>query len=340
MMQRYGSLKAMLRMTLCILLCLCFCASAAASGVEIDEEGGTWDYDRGIYTDPTGAQYEITPEGVDEGGSSGATTTQGEGGAIIIDTGEQDELAGAVKKEDGSIEIESGTYGVDIEESPTRAPLEGEAWQAALDGVAARNGKDTPTVWTNPATGEAVAVEVVYMGIGRSMIVVDGQKKLVNTVDLKWQTEAPEDKVLAVVRHARYAWLHKSPSSDKKVLKFKQVYRNSVLRVLATGRNWTFVDHEGDRAYVPTSTLEFYANDHTEFEGGYLSLNGKIKGKGRVQVRDFASDKIVEGFQPGTPVTVFDILDDFGYAEIDVAGWHCVVRLECLTLERSLASAE
>ena len=61
MMQRYGSLKAMLRMTLCILLCLCFCASAAASGVEIDEEGGTWDYDRGIYTDPTGAQARAAP---------------------------------------------------------------------------------------------------------------------------------------------------------------------------------------------------------------------------------------------------------------------------------------
>ena len=261
---------------------------------------------------------------------------------MIIDTGEADPMAGAKKNSDGSIEVESGTGGVDIEIEPTRAPLEGEDWQAALDSVAARNGKDTPTVWTDPATGVTVAVEVVYMGIGRSMISVDGQKKLVNTSELKWQTEAPEDKVLAVVR-SRYVWLHKSPSNKITVLKFKQVYRDSVVRVLATGKNWTFVDYNGDRAYVVTNGLEFYANDHTDTEPGYLSLNGKIKGKGKIQVRDYETEAIIKDengtvfYQPGTPVTVFDFLED--YAEIDVGGYHCVVKLDCLTLERSLVSA-
>ena len=314
-----------------LLVYLCaLCACAAASGIETDEDGGTWDYNRGVYTDPSGEEHEIVRDDSDNSSSSGGN------GAMIIDTGEQDNTAGAKKNADGSIEVESGQFGVDMDDSPTRAPLEGDEWQAALDGVAARNGKDTPTVWTDPSTGTSVSVEVVYMGIGRSMVKVDGQKKLVNTVDLKWQTEAPEDKVLAVVR-SRYVWLHKAPSNDKKVLKFKQVYRDSVVRVLATGKNWTFVDHEGDRAYVVTNGLEFFANDHTDFEGGYLSLNGKIKGKGRVQVRDFSTGSIIDGFQPGTPVTVFDFLED--YAEIDVAGWHCVVKIDCLTLERSLADA-
>ena len=333
MKRKTGSLKALLLLMLCAVLCLSAVVSTAGSGVETDEEGGVWDYDRGIYTDPTGTQHEI----VSDGDTSTSGSVSGNDGAMVIDTGEKDDTAGAKKNSDGSIEVESGQFGVDIEDSPTRAPLEGDDWQAALDGVAARNGKDTPTVWTDPATGQTVEVEVVYVGIGRSMVIVDGQKRLVNTVDLKWQTEAPEDKVLAVVR-SRYVWLHKSPSNAKTVLKFKQVYRDSVVRVLATGKNWTFVDHEGDRAYVVTNGLEFFANDHTEFEAGYLSLNGKIKGKGRVQVRDMATGSIVEGFQPGTPVTVFDFLDD--YAEIDVAGFHCVVKLDCLTLERTLAAAE
>ena len=320
---------------LCVALCLCVFLSAAASGIETDEDGGTWDYGRGIYTDPTGQQHQISNDG-DSG--SGSSTNTNNGNAMIIDTGEADPMAGAKKNSDGSIEVESGTGGVDIEIEPTRAPLEGEDWQAALDSVAARNGKDTPTVWTDPATGVTVQVDVVYMGIGRSMIIVDGEKKLVNTVDLKWETEAPENKVLAVVR-SRYVWLHKAPSNDKTVLKFKQVYRDSVVRVLATGKNWTFVDHEGDRAYVVTSGLDFYTNDHTEFEGGYLSLNGKIKGKGRIQVRDMDTGSILEGFQPGTPVTVFDILEDYDYAEIDVAGLHCVVKLNCLTLESSLTAS-
>ena len=332
MKQVNSSLKTLFLLMLCVLLCLSAYSLSAASGVETDEDGGVWDYAHGIYTDPQGEQHEIV---VDE--SAGSSGSSGGDGAMVIVTGEQDPTAGAVQKQDGSIEIQSGQFGVDIEDSPTRAPLEGEEWQAALDSVVARNGKDTPTVWVNPATGEAVSVEVVYVGIGRSMIKVNGQKQLVNTADLKWETEAPDDKVLAVVR-SRYVWLHKSPSNDKKVLKFKQVYRDSVVRVLATGKNWTFVDHEGDRAYVVTNGLEFYANDHTDFEGGYLSLNGKIKGKGRVQVRDFGTGSIVDGFQPGTPVTVFDYLDD--YAEIDVAGYHCVVKIDCLTLERALAAAE
>ena len=322
---------------LCVVLCLAVCVPAIASGIERDEDGGVWDYNRGIYTDPTGQQHQIT-----DGGGSSDSNQSGGGNAMVIDTGEEDPMAGAKKNADGSIEVESGTGGVDIEIEPTRAPLEGEAWQAALDSVAARNGKDTPTVWIDPADGTPVSVEVVYMGIGRSMILVDGQKKLVNTTELKWETEAPEDQVLAVVR-SRYVWLHKSPSNKITVLKFKQVYRDSVVRVLATGKNWTFVDYNGDRAYVVTSGLEFYANDHTDFEPGYLSLNGKIKGKGKIQVRDFRTEAIIKNesgivfYQPGTPVTVFDILDN--YAEIDVGGYHCVVVLSCLTLERSLASA-
>ena len=74
---------------------------------------------------------------------------------------------------------------------------------------------------------------------------------------------------------------------SKKVLKYKQVYRDSVVRVLATGKNWTFVDHEGDRAYVVTNGLEFFANDHTDYEGGYLSLNGKTKVKGKNHTFDY-----------------------------------------------------
>ena len=335
-----NGLKTLILLVLCALLCL-LCASALSENYVVEEDGSKW-YDDGRIQWPDGSwgEWENTDQAggnnSSSGSDSGSATITNEDGSMTVVTGEEDPVAGAVKNEDGSIEIESGTGGIDIDDSPTRAPLEGAAWEAALAGVAARNGKDTPTAWTDPATGTSYAADVVYMGIGRSMIEVDGERKLVNTVDLWWPTEAPEDQVLAVVS-SRYAWMHKSPSNKITVLKFKQIYKDSVVRVLATGKNWTFIDHEGDRAYVKTSTLEFYANDHTDIEAGYLSLNGKIKGKGIVQVRDMDTMSILDSFQPGTPVTVFDILE--GFAEIDVAGWHCVVMLECLTLERALADA-
>ena len=324
-----GSLKALFLLMLCVILAFP-CAASAASGVETDEEGGIWDYNKGVYTDPTGKQHAISSD--DSSPSTPSAT--GDGSPMIIDTGEKDDTAGAKKNADGSIEVESGQFGVDIDESPTRAPLEGEAWQAALDSVAARNGRETPTTWTDPATGTAVSVEVVYMGIGRSMIKVDGHKKLVNTVDLKWETSAAEDQVLAVVR-SRQIWMRKYPNDDRKNIKFEKVFRCSIVRVISVKKGWALVDYDGKRGYVKTGTLEFFANDHTEVENGYLSLNGKIKGKGRVQVRDPETMGILTGFQPGTPVTVFDILDDF--AEIDVEGRHCYVNLSCLTLEQTVA---
>ena len=331
-------MKRIICLLLCACLCLAACIWAAASGVETDEDGGVWDYGRGIYTDPTGQEYEITSDD-DSGSGSSSSSGSGEDGAIVIDTGETDPMAGAKRNEDGSIEIESGTGGVDIEDSPTRAPLEGEDWEAALAGVAAQNGSYTPTFWIDPDTGAATEVEVIYVGVGRSMVVLNGTKQLVNTADLKWQTEAPEGKVLAVVR-SRQIWMRKHASNDIKNLKFKQIYRDAVVRVIAITRTgWAFVDHEGDRGYVKADTLEFFANDHTDIEAGYLSLNGKTSGKGIVQVRDPQTLKILGQYKPGTPVTVFDILDDFGYAEIDIEGWHCVVMLECLTLERDLVTA-
>ena len=51
---------------ICFLLCAALCACALAdSGIERDADGGTWDYDRGIYTDPSGKTYESTPDAIE-----------------------------------------------------------------------------------------------------------------------------------------------------------------------------------------------------------------------------------------------------------------------------------
>ena len=315
MKQKSTVLKTLLLLTLCVCLCLPLC-SAADSGVEVDDEGGVWDYDNNTYTDPDGNVYDITPEGVPE----------------------EENPNPPVQNPDGSIDVDSGEYPIPQSEDPTRAPIEGDEWQALLDRVAARNGAFTPTVYTDPSTGESVAVEVKYMGIGRSMIVLNGQDTLVNTVDLKWQTEAPEDKVLAVIRAPSHghAVLHAGKSKKSTVL--KQCRTDSVVRVISTGKNWTLVDHQGMRGYVQTAALEFFWNDHTDFDAGYVSIKGRIKGKDTANVR--SSDekcRILDEFRLGTPLTVFDVIED--WAEVDVGGWHCRINVKYVTLEKELASA-
>jgi len=334
--------KLLASVLLCAALCLCLSAFAFASGVEQDEEGGTWDYDNGVYTDPSGQQHPITPEGVDEGDSgSGTSVTPGENGAVVIDSGEEDPLADLPRNEDGGIEIESGQGGVDIQDSPTRAPLEGEDWEALLAGVAARNGTETPTVWINPATGLAVPAEVVYMGIGRSMVILDGQKTLVNTVDLKWETTADEAHVLAVIKAPKngYAWLRKKPSNAITNPKFMQCRTDAVVRVLGTGKNWTFIDYEGNRGYVQTGSLEFFYNDHTGFETGILTVKGKMTGKAYATARSRDKGKrLLKDCYVGTPITVFDIVDEWAY--VDIEGFFCRLESKYVTLEKEIALAD
>ena len=251
-------------------------------------------------------------------------------GSITIVTNDENPLAGKVVLEDESKEGAADS-----------TPMSKEEWQALLAGVAARNGSHTPTWYTDPATGEKTEVEVVYMGIGSTMIELNGEKTLVPTVNLTWETEAPEDKVLAVVRAPRvgYAWLRKAPSSDKKNLKIEKVRTDSVLRVLCTGKNWTFVDHNGMRAYVMTDSLEFFCNDHTDVEQGVVSVKGRTKGNESVHARsrDKGCRDLGE-YKIGTPVTVFDIIEE--WAEVDIGGSHCRMLAKYITVVKETASAD
>lgn len=334
-----NGLRVLFLLMLCICLCLAFAFAHSEGNYTEEEDGSRW-YDDGRIVWPDGSvtwQVDHDQGQTHDDGGSSAGTVVNDDGSITVVTDEEDPTAGAKKNPDGSIEIESGTGGVNIETEPTRAPLEGAEWDAALAGVAARNGQDTPTVWRDPA-GNLVSVDVVYMGIGRSMICVNGENRLVNTVDLRWETEAPEDKVLAVVK-SKYVWMRKQPSNEITNLKFNKIYRDTTVRVLGTGKNWTFVDYGGYRGYVATGGLEFYCNDHTDFDAAFVSVKGKLKGKDPVQLRARVNHGILEQqVKAGTPITVFDIIDD--YAEVDVEGKHCIIMAAYITLERDLAAAE
>ena len=329
-------------MLLCVLLCVCVWAAA---DVEQDEDGGTWDWDSGIYTAPDGSTYNITqdgePDSSDSSSSGGSTSVTTSGGAMIIDTGDADPLAGMQQNADGSITIESGQGGVDIDIEPTRAPLTQEEWEDLLNRADARNGSYTATFYRDPATGNVSEVQVVYMGIGRSMITLNGQNKLVNTVDLTWETEAPEDKVLAVINTPKngYAWLRMKPNNKITTAKLEQCRLDKVVRVINTGKRWTLIDYDGRRGYVQTSSLEFFANDHTDFETGLLSVKGKTSGKETCNIRSRdEKHRVLADYPQGTPVTVFDVIEDF--AQIDVCGWFCTVNTKFLTMEKETASAD
>lgn len=331
-------------LSLCLCLCLCFCAFA---DYITEEDGSRW-YDDGHIEWPDGSvtwqvDHDQGQTHGDDDGSSGSGSSSGSDDPMIVDTGDTDPLAGIPQNEDGSITVESGQLGIDIEDSATRAPLTAEEWEQRLLNAEAINGSVTPTVYIDPETGYAYEVEVIYMGIGRSMVSINGTEMLVNTVNLKWATEAPEDEVLAVIDTPGNGYAAMYAGKTKKSTLIKQCRLDQVVRVISTGKSWTLIDHDGTRGYVRTSSLEFYANDHVDFQAALLSVKGKTQGRDTVHVRssDHTHRYLDSASQPGeyklgTPLTVFDIVDE--WAEVDIAGWHCCVNSKYVTLIAETAS--
>ena len=315
--QKTGGLGRLLTAALCIGLCFCLCTPAFAV-VETDEDGGVWDYDNGTYTAPDGTVYPITPGGTDEEGE-GSGSGSGEGS----------------QNGDGSITIPSGTGGTGEEQSEG-VPLTAEEWAARLAHAADINGSYTPTVYKDPTNGNLYEVTVKYMGIGRSMIEINGQERLVNTVDLQWVTQAPEDMVLAVINTPKNGHARMYAGKSKKSTLIEQCRLDQVVRVINTGKTWTLVDHNGRRGYIHTGSLEFFANDHTDFVPAVISVKGRTKGKDTANIRSRdKTARVLTDYALGTPLTVFDIVDE--WAEVDVCGWHCRINTKFLTLEKEMA---
>ena len=105
-----------------------------------------------------------------------------------------------VRNPDGSITVESGQLGTgDVEEENPNAMTGDEAWAKGMAIAARKNGTYTPTAY-HLGDNKWTRVEVVYMGLARSLVILDGETMFVNTCDLSWETEAPDNQVLAVVK--------------------------------------------------------------------------------------------------------------------------------------------
>ena len=151
-----------------------------------------------------------------------------------------------------------------------------------------------------------------------------------------------EHRIIVIAITAADDWtqnVRMPPNTKKTNPKIQQIRTNTVLRVIRTGNSWTLVAYEGLCGYVPTSALEFFRNDHTDFETGVLSVKGRTRGSDTVKIRSLdGSGKILKECMLGTPVAVFDIID--GWAELDGQGFHGMIQSKYVTLARETASAE
>ena len=317
------------KLSLCLLLwavLLCACCPAmgeeAETGIVYDDDGGIWDFDRGTYTAPDGRVVTIEKEnGSGSGGSGGAITVTDSSG-----------VEGIPVNPDGSITVESGQIRSVEEGSTSSGGLTQEEWEARMQKALDRNGDYTETWYFGPEK-DPVSVEVLYVGLGRSMVQSTSGVFLVNTCDLAWASDAPASQALAVVNANRVGYAALRANTSTKSFIMDHCITGSVVRVLSSGKNWTKVDYRGMRGYVLTSSLTFYPNVLHGYETGKICIDGRVTGKSTINIRANANNKarILGDYVLGTPLTIFS--RDEKWCEVDVEGWHCYILTEYVSLD-------
>ena len=209
-------------------------------------------------------------------------------------------------------------------------------WNRAMSLAYAHNGS-TQTYYKNDDDGSEIPVTILYLGLARSRVILDGEKQMVETWRLSWDTEAPEDKVLAVVAPNDAAEVRMLAKDSAKSTVLTRVPTNRVVQVIKVGKNWTLVDindNETPRGYIATDVLDFYPQMQLTYRSAVLSAAGRTKGSDPVWIRAEASGnarRIIQ-FDLGEPLTVYCV-NDQGWCEVDVHGYHAFILDDFVTYE-------
>ncbi len=213
-------------------------------------------------------------------------------------------------------------------------------WARAVSSAFVRNGADVRTVCRDD-DGNETEVQVRYLGMMRSGILVNGEEQLVDTCRLAWESEAPESQMLAMVRSelSNVRFLEK-PSG--KIM--CRVHGGLMVQVLKVGAHYTLVDINQDGmplGYILNDSLEFYPNAPISYQTGKVSVRGKITGRFdpiAVYAEDRNGARVVGRFNVGYPLTVYARNDK--WSEVDAGGYHGYILNQYITMDGEVTAAE
>ena len=230
------------------------------------------------------------------------------------------------------ITVESGQLPIDVP-TETHQPMDPQLWQSKYENYRQQNGMTADIVYVTPE-GVEVPVEMKHLGLGRCTVLMDGKECVVSTTSLRWGTEAPEKKVLAVVNTKKQSSMRMFAEKSTKSFVMAQCFKCQVLMVVKIEGSWALVEANGVRGYVKTSTLKFYPNDASgTYQSGRVSVNGKTNTGDAVHIRAKGSNssKYLSEVPCGAVVTIFN----YGkkWCEVDVYGFHCYIATKYITLD-------
>ena len=215
--------------------------------------------------------------------------------------------------------------------------LAGEAkYQTAMGRAAKNNGGYALTVYKDDK-GNETEVQVLYMGLARSKVRMEGKEQMVDTWRLSWETEAPEDKVLAVITPKDAKNVRMRATHNEKSTVLDRVDTARVVQVLKTDKSWTLVDTNDELlpcGYIQTAVLTFYPNEKKEYQSAVITVKGSTKANGnlvKIRAKGDRNGRIIGEFTPGEPLTVLQNEETGNWMEVDVGGYHAFIQSEYVT---------
>lgn len=193
--------------------------------------------------------------------------------------------------------------------------------------------------------GEEKPVTIDTLGTAVSVIVLNKEKVTVPTADLRWETKAREDQMLAVVKAHKSgkASLRAKASTKGKVI--EKVTTNRIVLVVEKGKTFTKVIHEGQVGYIINTALTYYPvggvkDGEPAAQPGWVSFRGRLKSGNTVNIRQNGKNgsRILTDFKAGTPIMVFG--QDKRWSEIEVGGYRAYILNEYVTLDDGTIQAE
>lgn len=195
-------------------------------------------------------------------------------------------------------------------------------------------GNETPDEPEVTATSSGnVQVTLEQLGTTTSKVTYNGTTTEVDTSDLVFSADVPEDKRIAVVYapNTGKASLRAKASSSADVL--KKCKAGTIVTVLEYGKKFCKINYNGSVGYILTSCLQFHSPDEQPTGTAVLSYKGKATGSTTINVRNDAdgdSAKITE-WRTGTEVLVFG--KDGKWYEVEANGMRGFVKEEFLTMK-------
>lgn len=187
-------------------------------------------------------------------------------------------------------------------------------------------------VWKNfkltllQSDGTEIPVTLETLGSARC-VVFDGQEMLtVNTADLIWETDAPEDKKIAYIYAPRTGKCSLRSKASTNYRTLRRCDAGRLVIVLRVGQVYTRILYEGTEGFVLTGALQFLPiAQPDDFTVSTLAYEGSADSAATISLYHTAStDRRLKQFRVGKEAELLG--EGEPWAEVELEGMHGFVK--------------